>query len=62
MALFLVEAGFVGFVACLFCAVWRGLNREGKRQRSFSLWLLSAALFFVLLIIGLRLYPIPWPQ
>lgn len=62
MALFLVEVGFVGFLVSLFCAVWRGLNRQGQRQRGFVLWLLSAAFFFVVLVIGLRLYPVPWPQ
>jgi len=62
MALFLVEFGFVGFLVSLFCAVWRGLNRQGQRQRSFAMLLLSAGLFFALLVVGLRLYPVPWPQ
>lgn len=62
MALFFVEAGFVGFLICLSGAVWRGLNARGEKQRGFWLWVLSAALCFAVWAIGLRLYPIPWPQ
>lgn len=61
LGLFLVQLGFVGFVAALFCAIWKGLNREGKAQTSFKLWLLCAVVCFILWVIGLRIYPAPLP-
>ena len=62
MTLFLVEAGFVGFLVALVGAIWRGLGRDGHMRRSFYLWLGAAVLCFVVWAIGLRLHPVPWPQ
>jgi hypothetical protein len=61
LGLFLVQIGFVGFVASLFCAVWKGLNRDGKAQPVLKWWLLCALACFVLWVIGLRTYPAPLP-
>jgi hypothetical protein len=61
MALFLVQVGFIGFVASLFAAVWRGFRPNGTAQRSLRLWILAATVFFVLWVIGLRSYPMPLP-
>lgn len=62
MALFLVAVGFVGFVGSLFASVWGGVTKGGQRKHSFGLWMLSAFVFFVMLFIGLRIYPVPHPQ
>jgi hypothetical protein len=61
LGLFLVQFGFVGFVASLFCAIWKGLGREGKPQPAFKLWLICAAVCFILWVIGLRTFPAPLP-
>jgi len=53
MWLFLVQVGFVGFVASLFCLVWRGFDRDGKARRSSPVWLLASALFFILWLVSL---------
>jgi hypothetical protein len=34
MALFLVQVGFIGFLASLFAAVWSGFSADGIAQRS----------------------------
>ena len=62
MSLFLVQFGFVGFVASLLGAIWRGTAADGSTRRTLKLWLFAAAFCFALWIIGLRTHPIPWPQ
>jgi len=61
MWLFLTETGFVGFVLSLFGLVWRGMNREGKLQRSAAAWMIAAALFFALWALALARVPLPPP-
>jgi hypothetical protein len=61
MALFLVQVGFIGFVASLFAAVWRGFGADGTARHSLRVWILAAAFFFVLWAIGLRSHPAPLP-
>ncbi len=62
MSLFLVQFGFVGFVASIIASIWRGMNADGSVRRSFKMWLLAAAFCFALWIIGLRTFPVAWPQ
>jgi hypothetical protein len=59
MSLLLVEVGFVGFIASLFGAAWRGFGSDGHAQRGLGLWVAAALVFFILWIIGLRSYPVP---
>lgn len=62
MALFLVQVGFIGFVASLFAAIWRGFRADGTAQGSLRAWIFAAAFFFLLWVIGLRSYPVPLPR
>ena len=62
MWLFMVEAGFVGFIVSLFCAIWRGFGADGKARRNLRPWVLAATIFFLMWIIGLRNHPIPLTQ
>ena len=54
-----IEIGFVGFIASLFCAAWRGFNSSGGARRPLGFWLLAAFVFFAMWIAGLNRYPIP---
>jgi hypothetical protein len=62
MALFLVQVGFIGFIASLFAAVWRGFGADGTARRSLRTWIFAAVFFFLLWVIGLRSFPIPLSQ
>lgn len=59
MWLFGVEAGFTGFMLCLFGLVWRGFERSGRARPSAPLWLLAAALSFGLMCFALPRVPRP---
>ena len=62
MSLFLVQFGFVGFVASLLGAIWRGTAADGSTRRTLKLWLFAAAFCFALWVIGLRTFPIPFAR
>lgn len=58
MAVFGILAGFLGFVASLFCVVWRGFDRDGNTRAELWRWVCCAAVFFALFVYALpRLAP-----
>jgi O-antigen/teichoic acid export membrane protein len=61
MWLFLILVGFVGFILSLFGAIWRGFDSTGAARPILAAWLIGAALFFLLWMIALPRYPVPWP-
>jgi hypothetical protein len=61
MWLLLIQVGFVGFLLSLFGLVWRGFNAQGAARRSAVGWSIAAALFFLLWLLALTRYPVPYP-
>ena len=61
MWLLFIQVGFVGFLVSLFGLVWRGFDREGAAQRSAVGWSIATMLFFLLWLLALSRYPVPYP-
>ncbi len=61
MWLLLIQVGFVGFLLSLFGLVWRGFDREGDVQRGAVTWSIATALFFLLWLLALSRFPVPYP-
>lgn len=62
MWLILIEIGFVGFIASLWAVIWRGFRPDGSRQPKLFYYVGAAAFFFVLWMVALPRYPVPFPN